>query len=66
VRLTSQKRSTSNRLKPAASRFETHLVADAVSYRLKGKQADVNDIPGTVTKFIGMAEDKSLCDYVDG
>jgi hypothetical protein len=41
------------------------LVADAVSYLLKGKHADVNDTPGTVTKFIGMAEDKSLCDYVD-
>lgn len=30
---------------------------------MKGKHADVNEIPGTVTKFIGMAEDKSLCDY---
>lgn len=31
VRLTSQYRSTSNLRKPAASRFETHLVAEALS-----------------------------------
>lgn len=39
------------------------MAVDATSYRERGKQAAVNETPGTVTKLTGILEETSRCDY---